>query len=94
MSKNLTQLGYDLSSFFNISYEDAFQKLQSGISGELEPLRRLGYDLSVARLQQEALNLGIEKSVMEMTQAGEISASVLRHYDTGYGGAGRHGENP
>lgn len=38
MSKNLTQLGYDLSSFYNISYEDAFQKLQSGISGELEPL--------------------------------------------------------
>ena len=77
MSKNLTQLGYDLSSFFNISYEDAFQKLQSGISGELEPLRRLGYDLSVARLQQEALNLGIEKSVMEMTQA---EKSQLRYY--------------
>ena len=77
MSKNLTQLGYDLSSFFNISYEDAFQKLQAGISGELEPLRRLGYDLSVARLQQEALNLGIEKSVMEMTQA---EKSQLRYY--------------
>ena len=43
MSKNLTQLGYDIASFFNISFEDAMQKLQSGISGELEPLRRLGY---------------------------------------------------
>jgi hypothetical protein len=77
MSKNLTQLGYDLSSFFNISFEDAMLKLQSGISGELEPLRRLGYDLSVARLQQEALNLGIEKSVMNMTQA---EKSQLRYY--------------
>lgn len=77
MSKNLTQLGYDLSSFFNISYEDAFQKLQSGISGELEPLRRLGFDLSVARLQQEALNLGIEKSVNAMTQA---EKAELRYY--------------
>ena len=77
MSKNLTQLGYDISSFFNISFEDAMQKLQSGISGELEPLRRLGYDLSVARLQQEALNLGIEKSVSEMTQA---EKSQLRYY--------------
>lgn len=38
MSKNLTQLGYDLSSFFNITFADAMQKLQSGISGELEPL--------------------------------------------------------
>ena len=52
-------------------------KIQSGISGELEPLRRLGYDLSVARLQQEALNLGIEKSVMNMTQA---EKSQLRYY--------------
>ena len=77
MSKNLTQLGYDLASFFNISYEDAFQKLQSGISGELEPLRRLGYDLSVARLQQEAYNLGIKKSVTAMTQA---EKAELRYY--------------
>ena len=77
MSQNLTQLGYDLSSFFNITYEDAFLKLQSGISGELEPLRRLGFDLSVARLQQEALNLGIEESVMAMTQA---EKAELRYY--------------
>lgn len=77
MSKNLTQLGYDISSFFNISFEDAMQKLQSGISGELEPLRRLGYDLSVARLQQEAYNLGIQKSVSQMTQA---EKSQLRYY--------------
>ena len=69
MSKNLTQLGYDLSSFFNISYEDSMQKLQSGIAGELEPLRRLGFDLSIARLQQEAYNLGINQSVNSMTQA-------------------------
>ena len=69
MSKNLTQLGYDLSAFYNTDVTSAMQKVQSGISGELEPLRRLGYDLSVARLQQEALNLGIKKSVSEMTQA-------------------------
>ena len=69
MSKNLTQLGYDISSFFNISYEDAMQKLQSGLAGELEPLRRIGYDLSQARLQQEAYTLGINKKVAAMTQA-------------------------
>ena len=69
MSENLTRLSYDIASFYNISTEDAFAKVQSGIAGELEPLRRLGYDLSVARLQQEAYNLGISKSVSEMTQA-------------------------
>ena len=77
MSKNLTQLGYDISSFFNISVEDAMQKLQSGVSGELEPLRRLGYDLSQAKLEQTALTLGIEKSVSAMTQA---EKAELRYY--------------
>lgn len=77
MSKNLTQLGYDLSSFFNISVEDSMQKLQSGISGELEPLRRLGYDLSQARLEAVALSLGIDESVSSMTQA---EKAELRYY--------------
>lgn len=77
MSKNLTQLGYDLASFYNIDFESAMQKVQSGISGELEPLRRLGYDLSVARLEQERLNLGIDESVSSMTQA---EKSQLRYY--------------
>lgn len=77
MSQNLTQLGYDISSFFNISIEDAMQKLQSGISGELEPLRRLGYDLSQTRLEQTALNLGIKESVANMTQA---EKAELRYY--------------
>lgn len=77
MSKNLTQLGYDIASFYNIGFSDAMQKVQSGIAGELEPLRRLGYDLSVARLQQEALNLGITKSVSAMTQA---EKAQLRYY--------------
>ena len=77
MSRNLTQLGYDLSSFFNISTEDAMQKLQSGLSGELEPLRRLGYDLSQAKLEATALELGIDKSVSSMTQA---EKAQLRYY--------------
>ena len=77
MSQNLTQLGYDLSSFFNISYADSMQKLQSGISGELEPLRRLGYDLSQARLEAVALSLGIDQTFSSMTQA---EKAQLRYY--------------
>lgn len=77
MSQQLTQLGYDLSSFFNISVADSMQKLQSGISGELEPLRRLGYDLSQAKLEAIALSLGIDKAVSSMTQA---EKAELRYY--------------
>lgn len=77
MSKNLTQLGYDLSSFYNMDVEDAMTKLKSGLAGELEPLRAIGYDLSQAKLEATALELGIDKSVSAMTQA---EKAQLRYY--------------
>lgn len=77
MSQQLTQLGYDISSFYNIDVENAMLKLQSGLSGELEPLRRIGYDLSQARLEAEALSLGIQKNFSDMTQA---EKAYLRYY--------------
>ncbi len=69
MSKNLTQLGYDISSFFNIDVDESMQKLQSGISGEIEPLRRLGYALDQTTLQQIAYSNGITTNINKMTQA-------------------------
>lgn len=69
MSQNLTQLVYDLSSFKNISIESAYEKLLSGVSGELEPLRNVGVAMSEATLQTLAYELGIEKLVREMTEA-------------------------
>lgn len=69
MSTNLTQLAYDLSSFEDISVEDAMTKIKSGLAGEIEPLRAVGYDLSQARLQQEAYAMGINKKISAMTQA-------------------------
>lgn len=73
MSKGLTELSYDLSSFYNISLDavgdGAFAKVQSGIAGELEPLRRLGFALSEASLQQVAYSHGIKLSIREMTEA-------------------------
>lgn len=69
MSQQLTQLSYDLSSFAELDFETAFQKLQSGISGEIEPLRNVGVALSEATLQELAYSLGIEKSVSAMSEA-------------------------
>ena len=77
MSEQLTQLGYDISSFRDISVEEAMQKLQSGLAGELEPLRRIGYDLSQAKLESVAVELGIDKLVSDMTQA---EKAQLRYY--------------
>ena len=77
MSENLTQLGYDLSSFYNMDVADAMTKLKSGLAGELEPLRAVGYDLSEAKLAATALELGIDKAVSSMTQA---EKAELRYY--------------
>lgn len=76
MSRGLTQVSYDIASFFNIPIEQAFEKVQAGISGELEPLRRLGYALDQATLEQIALKNGIELSVSKMNQA---QKSYLRY---------------
>ena len=69
VSKNMTQLGYDIASYFNISVDDAMTKLQSGLAGEIEPLRRIGYALDAATLQQVAYNHGIETNLNNLSQA-------------------------
>lgn len=69
MSKNLTQLSYDMSSFLNIPIEQAMQKIKSGFSGEIEPMRAVGVALDQATLQETAYTLGLKQKVSEMTRA-------------------------
>lgn len=76
MSQNLTQLSYDLASFFNTKTEVAFDKLSSAMSGQVKGLREFGIDTTVASLQTYALSKGIEQSVSTMTQA---QKSLLRY---------------
>lgn len=76
LSKNLTQLAYDEASYWNKSATETFTAMSSAISGEIEPIRRLGVDLSQARLQQELLALGFNKQVSSLSQADK---AVLRY---------------
>ena len=69
MSKNLTGLAGDMASFYNLSGDDAFAKIRAGISGETEPLKQLGINMSVANLEAFALSQGISKAYSEMSQA-------------------------
>ena len=69
MSKNLTQLAYDLSSLWNVDVDTAFQKLQSGMSGQIKGLKVWGINLSVAQLRETALAHGITLSTSKMTEA-------------------------
>mgnify|MGYP002761539898 CR=1 FL=1 len=76
LSKNLTQLAYDEASYWNKDVVETFTAMSSAISGEIEPIRRLGVDLSQARLQQELLALGFNKQVSSLSQADK---AVLRY---------------
>ena len=76
LSKNLTQLAYDEGSYWNKDVSETFTAMSSAISGEIEPIRRLGVDLSQARLQQELLALGFNKQVSSLSQADK---AVLRY---------------
>lgn len=72
MSTMLTQLTYDLASLYNVPIEEAFIRLQSGMVGETEAVRRFGADVSDASMQAAALAMGIKKKVQEMSQSEKV----------------------
>lgn len=69
LSKGLTELAYDISSFYNVDVDTAFQRLQSGIAGEIEPVRRWGIALDQASMQEWMLKKGIDAKVNSLNQA-------------------------
>ncbi len=76
MSENLTALAGDFASFYNLDPAEAFEKIKSGISGETEPLKALGINMSVANMEAFALSKGIKTSYAKMDQA---SQTLLRY---------------
>lgn len=68
LSEGLTELSYDLSSLYNEDVSESILRLQSALSGEIEPIRRLGISISQATLQEYALAHGIDESVISMTE--------------------------
>ena len=76
MSSSLAGLSGDFSSFYNISQDDAFQKIRAGISGETEPLKQIGINMSVANLNAYTLSKGLKVSYDKMNQA---SQAALRY---------------
>lgn len=72
MSKDMVGLAGDMASFYNLDLETAFEKIRSGISGETEPLKQLGINMSVANLEAYALSQGITTAYNEMSQAEQV----------------------
>ncbi|WP_461206929.1 phage tail protein [Clostridium sp. DL1XJH146] len=69
MSESMTGLAGDFASFYNLDPTETFAKIRAGISGETEPLKQLGINMSVANLEAYALAEGLTKPYNEMTQA-------------------------
>jgi phage-related minor tail protein len=74
MSEGLTQLSYDMASFYNLKPEEAFDKLKSGISGEAEPLKALGILVNDNTIKTYAYANGIAKQGEQLTEAQKVQA--------------------
>ena len=72
MGIRLTELAGDLSAFYNIDTETAFNKIRSGMAGMVRPLRDLGIDLTAATLEEFRLAQGIQTSYSQMSQAEKV----------------------
>lgn len=81
ITKSMTMLAGDISSLFNVDYSTVAQNLQSGLIGQSRALYKYGIDITNATLQTYAYNLGIEKSVSEMTQMEKQQLRVLAILD-------------
>lgn len=77
MSKQLTELAYDMASFYNISNEEAFNKLRAGITGETEPLKRLGILVHENVIKQVAYKNGIAQVGAQLTEQQKVMARYL-----------------
>jgi hypothetical protein len=97
MAKGLTQLSYDMASFYNLKPEEAFTKLQAGISGETVPLKRLGILVDETTTKTYAYTKGIAAQGAELSQQQKLLArygSILEQTSKAQGDLARTLDSP
>jgi hypothetical protein len=77
LSKGIVSLSADMASFYNISNDDAILKLQAGLTGETEPLKRLGIIVDETTTKQTAYREGIAQVGYELTNSQKIMARYV-----------------
>ncbi len=75
MSERLVTLAADMASFNNASPEETLAALQSGLAGQVRPLRQFGVFLSQDRIKQEALSAGIAKNASHLSANQKVLAA-------------------
>lgn len=77
LSEGFTKLGYDLSSLYNISSEDAMERLRAGLAGQTKPLRGVALDITQQSLAPKLQELGIDRSVKQLSQAEKMALRYI-----------------
>lgn|GEM_PF-3334167 len=89
LSQEMVTLAGDLASFNNASPEEALAALQSGLTGETEPLKRFGVNMNDATLKAQALKMGLIKTTKEamspQTKALAAQALIMKQTGTAQG---------
>lgn len=75
MSKSLVGLASDLASFNNVPVDQALQALQSGLTGETEPLKKFGININEATLKAQAMAMGLTDGKKPLDAAAKAQAS-------------------
>ncbi len=97
MSQNITQLAEDMASFYNITSDEAFNKLRSGLTGETEPLKQLGILVDETTIKQYAYKNGIAAVGDELTQTQKVMAryaAIMEQTSTAQGDLARTMDSP
>ena len=98
LSTLLTQMSLDIASLYNVDMERASSVLQSAMAGQTKPIRGLtGGDITQATLQTTLDNLGIQRSIAELSFAEKrliIIVSLTQQLNESIGDMGRTIESP
>lgn len=73
MSKQLTALTADVSSFYNLNHDEAYTKMKSVFTGETESLKELGVVMTQTALDQYALQNGYGRTVAQMSEQEKVA---------------------
>lgn len=77
LSKEMTLLAEDMASFYNLSSDEAFTKIRTGLTGETEPLKALGILVDEATIKQYAYANGIAKTGSELSNTEKVMARYI-----------------
>lgn len=97
MSKGVTLLANDMASFYNLSTDEAFSKINAGLTGETEPLKRLGILVDENTIKQVAYQQGIAETGTELTQQQKVLArycAILQQTGNAQGDLARTLDSP